>query len=123
MRLLGAPVLRHLVVAYAISSAVAGVAGALSAQTNAFVGLEVLSLNTSIDGLVMLVLGGIGRLYGGLIGAPVYMFVQHFAQQWNPYYWMFLIGGLLILIVRFSRGGLLGLVDDLARRFGRRRTP
>jgi branched-chain amino acid transport system permease protein len=121
MRLLGAPVLRHLVVAYAISSAVAGIAGALSAQTNAFVGLEVLSLNTSIDGLVMLVLGGIGRLYGGLIGAPVYMFVQHFAQQWNPYYWMFLIGGLLILIVRFSRGGLLGLVDDLARRFGRRR--
>ena len=123
MRLLGAPVLRHLVVAYAVSSAVAGIAGALSAQTNAFVGLEVLSLNTSIDGLVMLVLGGIGRLYGGLIGAPVYMFVQHFAQQWNPYYWMFLIGGLLILIVRFSRGGLLGLVDDLARRFGRRRTP
>jgi branched-chain amino acid transport system permease protein len=123
MRLLGAPVLRHLVVAYAISSAVAGIAGALSAQTNAFVGLEVLSLNTSIDGLVMLVLGGIGRLYGGLIGAPVYMFIQHFAQQWNPYYWMFLIGGLLILIVRFSRGGLLGLVDDLARRFGQRRGP
>jgi branched-chain amino acid transport system permease protein len=123
MRLLGAPVLRHLVVAYAIASAVAGIAGALSAQTNAFVGLEVLSLNTSIDGLVMLVLGGIGRLYGGLIGAPVYMFVQHFAQQWNPFYWMFLIGGLLILIVRFSRGGLLGLVDDLARRFGQRRMP
>jgi branched-chain amino acid transport system permease protein len=51
------------------------------------------------------------------------MFVQHFAQQWNPYYWMFLIGGLLILIVRFSRGGLLGLVDDLARRFGQWRRP
>ena len=94
----------------------AGIAGALSAQTNAFVGLEVLSLNTSIDGLVMLVLGGVGRLYGGLVGAPVYMFVQHFAQQWNPFYWMFLIGGLLIVIVRFSRGGLLGLFDDLLRR-------
>lgn len=116
MRLMGAPVLRHLVVAYAIGSAVAGIAGALSAQTNAFVGLEVLSLNTSIDGLVMLVLGGIGRLYGGLVGAPVYMFVQHFAQQWNPYYWMFLIGGLLIVVVRFSRRGLLGLLEDLVAR-------
>lgn len=116
MRLIGAPVLRHLVVGYAIASAMAGIAGALSAQTSAFVGLEVLSLNTSIDGLVMLVLGGVGRLYGGLVGAPVYMFVQHFAQQWNPYYWMFLIGGLLIVIVRFSRGGLLGLFEDLFRR-------
>jgi branched-chain amino acid transport system permease protein len=116
MRLVGAPVLRHLVAGYAIASAMAGIAGALSAQTNAFVGLEVLSLNTSIDGLVMLVLGGVGRLYGGLIGAPVYLFVQHFAQQWNPYYWMLLIGGLLIVIVRFSRGGLLGLCDDWIRR-------
>ena len=70
MRLIGAPVLRHLVTGYAIASTMAGIAGALSAQTNAFVGLEVLSLNTSIDGLVMLVLGGIGRLYGGLVGAP-----------------------------------------------------
>ncbi len=115
MRLVGAPVLRHLVAGYAIASTMAGIAGALSAQTNAFVGLEVLSLNTSIDGLVMLVLGGVGRLYGGLIGAPAYMFVQHFAQQWNPYYWMFLIGGLLIVIVRFSRGGLLGLLDSVLR--------
>jgi branched-chain amino acid transport system permease protein len=113
MRLVGAPVLRHLVLAYAIGCFIAGVAGALSAQTNRFVGLEVLSLNTSIDGLVMLVLGGIGRLYGGLLGAPAYMFVQHFAQEWNPYYWMFLIGGLLILVVRFSRSGLLGLLEDL----------
>ena len=121
MRLIGAPVLRHLVMAYTIASAMAGIAGALSAQTNAFVGLEVLSLTTSIDGLVMLVLGGIGRLYGGLIGAPVYMFVQHFAQQWNPYYWMFLIGGLLIFIVRFSRGGLLGLLDSLLRHVGQGR--
>ena len=54
------------------------------------------------------------------VGAPVYMFVQHFAQQWNPYYWMFLIGGLLIVIVRFSRGGLLGLFDDLGRPRSRR---
>jgi branched-chain amino acid transport system permease protein len=116
MQLVGAPVLRHLVVAYGLASTIAGIAGALSAQTNAFVGLEVLSLNTSIDGLVMLVLGGVGRLYGGLVGAPVYMFVQHFAREWNPYYWMFLIGALLIIVVRFSRRGLIGLLDDLLAR-------
>jgi len=116
MQLVGAPVLRHLVVAYGLASAIAGIAGALSAQTNAFVGLEVLSLNTSIDGLVMLVLGGVGHLYGGLVGAPVYMFVQHFAREWNPYYWMFLIGALLIIVVRFSRRGLIGLLDDLLAR-------
>ena len=116
MQLVGAPVLRHLVVAYGLASAIAGIAGALSAQTNAFVGLKVLSLNTSIDGLVMLVLGGVGRLYGGLVGAPVYMFVQHFAREWNPYYWMFLIGALLIIVVRFSRRGLIGLLDDLLAR-------
>jgi branched-chain amino acid transport system permease protein len=118
MRLVGAPVLRHLVVAYAVASAIAGIAGALSAQTNAFVGLEVLSLNTSIDGLVMLVLGGVGRLFGALVGAPVYMFIQHFAREWNPYYWMFLIGALLIFVVRFSRHGLIGLASDLLTRLG-----
>ena len=121
MELVGTPVVRYLVVAYGLASAIAGIAGALSAQTNAFVGLEALSLNTSIDGLVMLVLGGVGRLYGGLVGAPVYMFVQHFAREWNPYYWMFLIGALLIVVVRFSRRGLLGLLDDLLAHAGQRR--
>lgn len=109
MRLIGTSTLRHLTIAYSLSAGVAGVAGALSAQTNAFVGLGVLSLDTTIDGLVIVVLGGIGTLYGSLIGAPVYVVVKHFAQQWNPFYWMFVIGALLIVVVRFSRGGLLGM--------------
>jgi branched-chain amino acid transport system permease protein len=109
MRLIGTSTLRHLTIAYSLSAGVAGVAGALLAQTNAFVGLGVLGLDTTIDGLVIVVLGGIGTLYGALIGAPVYMVVKHFAQQWNPFYWMFVIGALLIVVVRFSRGGLLGM--------------
>jgi branched-chain amino acid transport system permease protein len=109
MRLIGTATLRHLSIAYSLSAGVAGIAGALSAQTNAFVGLGVLGLDTTIDGLVIVVLGGIGTLYGSLIGAPVYIVVKHFAQQWNPYYWMFVIGALLIVVVRFSRGGLLGM--------------
>jgi branched-chain amino acid transport system permease protein len=71
-------------VGHIISGFMAGVAGALSTQTTKFVGLAVLSLDTSVGALVMLVLGGVGRLYGGLVGAPIYMIVHHIASQWNP---------------------------------------
>lgn len=110
MRLIGSPVVGHLVRAYVLSAFMAGVAGAIYAQTNQFVSLEVLSVDTSVDVVVMLVLGGIGQLYGALIGAPVYVLVKHFAAQWNPYNWMFLIGALLIVSVRFWQGGLLGIL-------------
>jgi len=109
MQLVGAPVLRHLVIAYVISAAIAGIAGALLAQTSAFVGLGVLSLDVTLDGLVMVVLGGIGTLHGSLLGAPLYLLVKHFTSQWNPDYWLFAVGALLILTVRFGRGGILGL--------------
>jgi branched-chain amino acid transport system permease protein len=119
-RLIGTPVLGTLVRIYVISGFMAGIAGALSAQTTKFVGLSVLSLDTSVGALVMLVLGGVGRLYGGLIGAPVYMIVHHIASQWNPYHWMFIIGGLLTVVVLFARGGILGMIDPLRRRLVRR---
>jgi branched-chain amino acid transport system permease protein len=118
MKLIGAPVLRHLVLAYAISGFYAGVAGALSAQATAFVGIEVFSVETSIDVLVMLVVGGIGHLYGALLGAPVYMLVKEFSQQWNPYYWMFFIGALLIVVTGITKGGLVGILRRLASAFG-----
>lgn len=111
MKVLGAPVLSQLVVAYAISAAIAGIAGALYAQTNGFVGLETVSVDQGVFALVMIVLGGIGRLYGALLGAVVYMYVQYAAQQLDPYYWMFAIGILLVLVVRFSKDGLLGLLE------------
>jgi branched-chain amino acid transport system permease protein len=119
MRLIGTPVLSKLVQVYVISGFIAGVAGALSAQTTKFVGLAVLSLDTSVSGLVMLVLGGVGKLYGGLIGAPVYMIVHHFASQWNPYHWMFIIGALLTGVVMFARGGILGISAVLWKRLSR----
>jgi branched-chain amino acid transport system permease protein len=120
MRLIGAPVLGQLVVAYALSAGIAGVAGALYAQSNGFVGLEALSVDQGVFGLAMIVLGGIGRLYGAIVGAAVYMVVQYAAQQWDPYYWMLAIGIMLVLVVRFSRGGILGALDvvwaELTRR-------
>jgi branched-chain amino acid transport system permease protein len=119
MRLLGTPVRSTLLIIYVISGFIAGIAGALSAQTTKFVGLAVLSLDTSVSALIMLVLGGVGRLYGGLIGAPVYMVVHHFASQWNPYHWMFIIGALLTIVVMFARGGILGISDSIARLISR----
>jgi branched-chain amino acid transport system permease protein len=122
MNLIGAPVLRYRVIAYVISAFIAGLAGALSAQTTAFVGLHVLSIEMSVDGLLMLVIGGVGHLYGGLVGAPLYMSVKYFSQQWNPFYWMFFVGALLILVTRFAKGGVIGLagraLDILRRRKG-----
>lgn len=119
MRLIGNRVLPHLTLAYVISGAVAGMAGALFTQANAFVGLGVLALDTSVDVLVMLVLGGIGSLYGAFIGAPAYMLLKHFSSQWNPYYWMLIIGVLLIAVVLLGRGGLLGLAQAVARKLRR----
>lgn len=116
MRLIGNSVIPHLTIAYAISAAVAGVAGALFTQSNAFVGLGVLALDTSVDVLVMLVLGGIGSLYGALVGAPLYMLLKHFTSQWNPFYWMFVIGVLLIVVVLAARGGAIGFAQAAWRR-------
>lgn len=121
MALVGAPVRGHLLRAYVASAFMAGVAGALSAQTTKFVALGVLSVNTSVDVLVMLVLGGVGALYGALVGAIVYMVVHHFAAAWNPYHWMFIIGGLLVGVVRFGTGGLLGLARAALERARARR--
>ena len=122
MRLVGNAVLLHQSIAFAIGGGFAGIAGALMAQTNTFVGLQVMSLDTTFDGLVMVVLGGIGSLYGGLIGAPVYLAIKHFAQQWSPYYWMFLVGMLLIVVMRFARGGLVGMIESLTTLIKRRRS-
>ncbi|MBX6328546.1 MAG: branched-chain amino acid ABC transporter permease [Pseudolabrys sp.] len=121
MRLIGSPVIGHLVRAYTLSAFMAGIAGAVHAQTNKFVSLEVLGIDTSVDVVVMLVLGGIGRLYGALIGAPIYILVKHFAAEWNPYHWMFIIGALLIVAVRFGYGGLLGILGRIEAWFARAR--
>jgi branched-chain amino acid transport system permease protein len=123
MRVIGAPVHVQLVVVYGLSAFIAGLAGALWAETNAFVSLDVLSVDVSIFALAMLILGGIGRLYGAILGAAVYMCVQYFTQELNPSYWMFAIGLLLIVVVRFGRGGLLGLLAGALRRSSDRGAP
>src|SRR5262249_28264320 len=111
MRAIGTPVWWRLVAVYSLSAAMAGTAGALKAQTNQFVGIDSLDLLISGTALVMLILGGARRLYGAFVGAAFYVVVQDFAAEFDPFRWMFVIGGLLILIVLFLEGGLMDLAD------------
>ncbi|MDB5936973.1 MAG: branched-chain amino acid transporter permease [Massilia sp.] len=113
MPAIGVDVNRRLGAAFTIGAAVAGVAGALLAQTTQFVGLDMLSFPRSAELLIILVLGGTGRLYGALIGAAVFMVAQDYISGRNPAYWQFYIGLLLVLIVLFARGGVLGGLDRL----------
>lgn len=110
---LGVNVNRRLVAIFTVAAAVAGVAGALLAQTTQFVGLDALGFPRSAELLIMLVLGGTGRLYGGLVGAAVFMLAQDYIAGLNPAYWQFYIGLLLVLIVLFARGGILGGLERI----------
>ena len=111
MHAIGAPVYWRLVLVYAISATMAGIAGALLTQVNQFVGLNVLGLEPSGDLLVMLILGGVGRLYGAFVGPIVYLIAQDYLAKQYPEYWYLGIGVLLIVVVLFARGGILGIVD------------
>ena len=84
MHAIGAPVRRRLLTAYTISAALAGIAGALLTQTTQFVGLTVLSFERSGEIVIMLVLGGTGRLYGAFVGAALYMIAQDQLAEARP---------------------------------------
>jgi branched-chain amino acid transport system permease protein len=104
------------IAAFTIASALAGIAGALSAQVDQFVSLNALSFDLSGAVLVVLVLGGLGRIYGAFIGAPIYLLAQDALAKDDPVYWHFWLGLMLILIVLFARGGVLGLLDQVIAR-------
>ncbi len=116
MPAIGAPTRVHIRTIYTIAAIIAGVAGAILAQTTETVSLESLGFQRSADVLVMLILGGTGRLYGGLIGAIVYMVARDQFSGLNPQYWYFWIGLLLIAVVMLLPNGILGGLAWLAAR-------
>ena len=120
MPAIGAPVQRRLVAAFTVGAAIAGIAGALLAQTTQFVGLDALGFNRSAELVIMLVLGGAGRLYGAIIGAAVFMIAQDYLSGINPVYWQFWLGLLLVAFVFFARGGIMGGLEALVARWKRR---
>jgi branched-chain amino acid transport system permease protein len=102
---------------YTISAAMAGAAGALLTQTTDTVSLDTLSFQRSADVVVMLILGGTGRLYGGILGAVIFMLARDRLAGLNPQFWYFWIGLLLMVVVLVMPKGILG---GLARLAGRR---
>ena len=121
MHAIGSPVNRRLLIAYTISAALAGISGALIAQTTQLVGLGVLSLERSGTVLIMLIIGGVGQLYGAFIGVPLYMIAQDQFATISPVYWYFWIGLFMIFMVVFARGGVLGLIDRVKLWYGARK--
>ncbi len=113
MPAIGSPVGKRLIAIFTVSAAMAGVAGALLAQTTQFVGIDSLGFPRSAELLIMVVLGGVGRLYGAMIGAAVFMIAKDYLSGLNPVYWQFWIGILLIAVVLFGRGGILGRSEAL----------
>jgi branched-chain amino acid transport system permease protein len=120
MPAIGVPVRRRQVLIFTIAAGVAGIAGGLLAQTTQFVGLEVLGFPRSAELLIMLVLGGAGRLYGALVGAALFMAAQEYLSGLNPVYWQFWIGLLLVVVVLFARGGIMGAAEVLYMRLRRK---
>jgi branched-chain amino acid transport system permease protein len=113
---------RRLVICYTISAALAGVAGGLWAQTNAYVNLSALDLDRAATVLIVLILGGYGRLYGAFVGAVAYMVLSYFLAEVYPTAWQLGLGVLLVVIALFARNGILGIGATLWRRYGARRT-
>ncbi len=115
MRAIGTPVYWRLVAIYTISGIVAGIAGALSAQVTELVSLEAFGFALSAEAMVMLILGGLGRLYGAIIGTIIFMVVHHTAASIDPFNWLFVIGTMVLIVVYFVPEGFMGLPVRLRR--------
>lgn len=100
---IGIPVNRRLTMIYTIAAFYAGVAGALSTQTTALASLDVFSFDRSADLLLVLVIGGVGYLYGGIVGAVIFKFLQDWISALTPQYWQFWIGLILVILVLVGR--------------------
>lgn len=104
---IGIPVTARLAVVYTVSAGMAGAAGALLAQTTGFASLDVFSIERSADVMLMLVIGGVGWLYGGVAGAVVFKLMHDVIAGITPQYWTFWIGLFLVVLVLVGRDRLL----------------
>jgi branched-chain amino acid transport system permease protein len=120
MHAIGAPVFLRQLIVYTIAAGLAGLAGALLVQTTQAVALTVITFERSGAILIMLVLGGVGRLYGAFVGVPIYMLAQDWLSKLDPVYWYFWVGLILVLVVMFARGGVMGLVEAALAKLRRR---
>jgi len=119
---IGIPVNKRLIAIYTIAAFYAGIAGALFTQSTQLASLDVFSFERSADLMLVLVIGGTGYLYGGLIGAVVFRMLQEVFSTITPQYWQFWIGLVLVVIVLVGRQRMhrwvLWLPNLAIRQFG-----
>jgi branched-chain amino acid transport system permease protein len=114
MQAIGFPANRYRLVCFVIAGTICGLAGALLANNTDFISPAVMYWTRSGDLMVMVVLGGMGSLFGPVIGAIVFLVLEEFLSQITEY-WALIMGPLLLLIVLFGRGGIMGLLGRLQR--------
>jgi branched-chain amino acid transport system permease protein len=114
MQAIGFPASRYRLVCFVISGTMCGLAGALLANNTDFVSPAVMYWTRSGDLMVMVILGGMGSLFGPVIGAIVYLVLEESLSQVTEY-WALIMGPLLLLIVLFGRGGIMGVLGRLRR--------
>ncbi|THD45451.1 MAG: branched-chain amino acid ABC transporter permease [Bradyrhizobium sp.] len=113
---LGVPANRRLIAIYGLAAAYAGAAGALIAETTQIVSLDIFDFHRSADVLLMLIIGGPGYLYGGLIGAAIFVGLRDLISGATPEYWEFWIGLLLVALVSVGRERVEAALARFARR-------
>ncbi len=116
---IGIGVSGRLAAVYTLSAAYAGAAGALLAQTTGFASLDVLDFHRSADVMLVLVIGGIGYLYGGLVGAVLFKLMYDLLSTWTPQYWQFWLGLMLVVIVLVGHERITRPWHALATRWSR----
>jgi len=114
MQAIGFPATRYRLVCFVIAGTLCGLAGALLANNTDFVSPAVMYWTRSGDLMVMVILGGMGTLFGPVVGAIVYLMLEEFLSQWTEY-WALIMGPLLLLIVLFGRGGIVGVLGRFSR--------
>src|SRR4051794_32611676 len=114
MQAIGFPSKRYQLVCFVVSGMMCGLAGALLANNTDFVSLAAMYWTRSGDLMVMVILGGMGSMFGPVIGAIVFLVLEELLSQVTEY-WALIMGPLLLLIVLFGRGGIMGLLGRFSR--------
>ena len=114
MQAIGYHANRYRLVCFVISGTISGLAGALLANNTDFVSPAGMYWTRSGELMVMVVFGGMGSLFGPVIGTIVFLLLEELLSQFTEY-WALIMGPLLLLIVLFARGGIMGLLGRFDR--------
>ena len=115
MAALGFPVLRYQLAAFVVSGVMCGIAGALLAEQALFVSPSIMQWSRSGEIMVMVIMGGMGMLFGPILGAVAYLVLEDLLTSWTQY-WALFLGPILVVIVLFGRHGIMSLIPGLVRK-------